>query len=158
LHTFANQAVIAIENTRLFEEVQSRTRELARSVNELESLGKVSQAVNSSLELDKVLPTILEHACAMSYAGGGTIYVFEKISGEFWLAAAHNMSDEHIAMVRAHPIRLNSVVVGDCASRREAVQIVILALLRPHRWSLRTGVRAVLAVPLLHQAEVVGVR
>src|SRR5262249_41873704 len=63
LQTFADQAVIAIENTRLFEAEQASKRELARSVEELESLGKVSQAVNSSLELDKVLPTILEHAC-----------------------------------------------------------------------------------------------
>ena len=43
----------------------------------------MSQAVNSSLELDKVLPTILEHACAMSYAGGGTVYVFDKTPVSF---------------------------------------------------------------------------
>jgi len=160
LQTFADQAIIAIENTRLFEQVQERTRELARSVEELESLGTVSQAVNSSLELDKVLPTILEHACAMSYAGGGTIYVFEKTSGEFRLAAAHNMSDEHIAMVRAQPMRVSSVVVGECAARREAVQIGDLTTAAPQPLLdilLRTGVRAVLAVPLLHQEEVLGV-
>ena len=46
--TFADQAVIAIENTRLFEEVQARTEELARSVEELRALGEVSQAVNST--------------------------------------------------------------------------------------------------------------
>jgi hypothetical protein len=55
------------------------------------------------------LPTILEHACAMSSAGGGTVYVFDKTNSEFRLAAAHNMSDEHIAMVRAQPMRLNSL-------------------------------------------------
>ena len=53
--TFADQAVIAIENVRLFDEVQARTRELARSVSELETLGEVSQAVNSTLELQAVL-------------------------------------------------------------------------------------------------------
>src|SRR5262249_5323090 len=83
LQRFADQAVIAIENARLFEAEQASKRELARSVEELESLGKVSQAVNSSLELDKVLATILEHACAMSYAGGGTVYVFDKATSEF---------------------------------------------------------------------------
>src|SRR5262245_52253654 len=158
--TFADQAVIAMENARLFEAEQASKRELARSVEELESLGKVSQAVNSSLELDKVLPTILEHACAMSYAGGGTVYVFDKTTSEFRLAAAHNMSDEHIAMVRAQPMRLNSVVVGDCATRREVVQVADLSNTTPSPLIdilLRTGVRAVLAVPLLHQAEVVGV-
>src|SRR5262249_3945363 len=160
VETFANQAVIAIENTRLFEAEQASKRELARSVEELESLGKVSQAVNSSLELDKVLPTILEHACAMSYAGGGTVYVFDKATSGFRLAAAHNMSDEHIAIVRAQPTHLNSVVVGECATRREVVQVADLSNAAPSPLLdilLRTGVRAVLAVPLLHQAEVVGV-
>src|SRR5262245_9420852 len=160
IESFADQAVIAIENSRLFEAEQASKRELARSVEELESLGKVSQAVNSSLELDKVLPTILEHACAMSYAGGGTVYVFDKTTGEFRLAAAHNMSDEHIAMVRAQPMRLNSAVVGDCATRREVVQVAELSSAAPSPLLdilVRTGVRAVLAVPLLHQAEVVGV-
>ena len=160
VESFADQAVIAIENSRLFEAEQASKRELARSVEELESLGKVSQAVNSSLELDKVLPTILEHACAMSYAGGGTVYVFDKTTSEFRLAAAHNMSDEHIAMVRAQPMRLNSVVVGECATRREVVQVADLSNAAPSPMLdilLRTGVRAVLAVPLLHQAEVVGV-
>jgi signal transduction histidine kinase len=160
VNTFADQAVIAIENTRLFEAEQASKRELARSVEELESLGKVSRAVNSSLELDKVLPTILEHACAMSYAGGGTVYVFDKTTSGFRLAAAHNMSDEHVAMVRAQPMRLNSVVVGECATRREVVQVADLSSAPPSPLLdilLRTGVRAVLAVPLLHQAEVVGV-
>jgi GAF domain-containing protein len=44
LTTFADQAVIAIENVRLFDEVQARTRELAQSVEELQALGEVSQA------------------------------------------------------------------------------------------------------------------
>jgi GAF domain-containing protein len=127
--------MIAIENVRLFEEVQSRTRQLARSVEELRSLGEVSQAVNSSLELAKVLPTILKHACAMTYAGGGTIYVFDNASGQFWLEAGHNMSEEHIARVRAQPIRVGDSVVGECAARRSAVQITDLALAHLPRFS-----------------------
>ena len=57
--TFADQAVIAIENVRLFDEVQARTTELARSVEELRALGEVSQAVNSTLDLETVLATIV---------------------------------------------------------------------------------------------------
>ena len=60
--TFADQAVIAIENVRLFEEVQTRTRELAQSVGELQALGEVSQAVNSTLDLETVLTTIVGRA------------------------------------------------------------------------------------------------
>src|SRR6266702_3193430 len=55
LETFADQAVIAIENARLFDEVQARTQELARSVEELRALGEVTQAVNSTLDLETVL-------------------------------------------------------------------------------------------------------
>src|SRR5262244_4129081 len=57
VETFADQAAIAIENVRLFDEVQARTRELAQSVEELQALGEVSQAVNSTLDLQTVLST-----------------------------------------------------------------------------------------------------
>ena len=55
LETFADQAVIAIENVRLFQELEARTRELAQSVGELRALGEVGQAVSSTLELETVL-------------------------------------------------------------------------------------------------------
>ena len=55
LETFADQAVIAIENVRLFQELEARTRELARSVGELKALGEVGQAVSSTLDLETVL-------------------------------------------------------------------------------------------------------
>src|SRR5262249_9679067 len=59
LTTFARQAVIAIQNVRLFDEVQARTRELAQSVEELRALGEVTHAVNSTLDLQTVLTTII---------------------------------------------------------------------------------------------------
>ena len=62
LQTFADQAVIAIENTRLFNELQARTAELGRSVEELQALGEVGQAVSSTLDLDTVLDTIISRA------------------------------------------------------------------------------------------------
>ena len=64
LKTFADQAVIAIENARLFDEVQLRTRELARSVQELQALGEVGRAVSSTLDLKVVLKTIVDRAVA----------------------------------------------------------------------------------------------
>src|SRR5262249_6068881 len=66
LKTFADQAVIAIENVRLFQELEARTRELGRSVGELKALGDVSQAVSSTLELETVLATIVSHAVQLS--------------------------------------------------------------------------------------------
>ena len=76
--TFADQAVIAIENVRLFDEVQARTRELAQSVDELRALGEVSQAVNSTLDLETVLTTIVGRAAQLSRTDAGAIYVFDE--------------------------------------------------------------------------------
>src|SRR5262249_20093555 len=56
---FADQAVIAIENVRLFKELEARTAELTRSVDELTALGEVSRALSSTLNLDTVLATIV---------------------------------------------------------------------------------------------------
>src|SRR5215510_12456994 len=58
LTTFADQAVIAIENVRLFQELEARTQDLARSVGELKALGEVGQAVSSTLDLETVLTRI----------------------------------------------------------------------------------------------------
>src|SRR6185295_14009990 len=59
LQTFADQAVIAVENARLFKELEARTGELTRSVDQLTALGEVGRAVSSTLELETVLATIV---------------------------------------------------------------------------------------------------
>src|SRR5262245_42657899 len=74
LQTFADQAVIAIENARLLSELQARTAELTRSVGQLTALGEVGQAVSSTLDLDTVLPTIVGRAVQLSETDGGTIF------------------------------------------------------------------------------------
>jgi signal transduction histidine kinase len=157
--TFADQAVIAIENVRLFEEVQAKTHELSRSVAELQALGEVAQAVSSTLDLKVVLARILEHACAMSDAGSGAIYGFDESSGHFVLQAGHNMIEEHIAAVREHPIRLGESLIGQCAKQRRAMQIDDLTKTPAHplyEMHLKAGVRALLAVPLINQDDVIG--
>ncbi len=77
--TFADQAVIAIENARLFDEVQTRTRELSQSVEELRALGEVSQAINSTLDIEAVLTTIVAKAVQLSATEAGTIYTFDQL-------------------------------------------------------------------------------
>src|SRR4029079_18991891 len=66
VQNFANQAVIAIENARLLTELRQRTDELGRSVGELRALGEVSQTVNSTLDLETVLNTIVAKAVQLS--------------------------------------------------------------------------------------------
>src|SRR5207302_646689 len=78
VETFADQAVIAIENARLFDEVQARSRELAHSVEELRALGEVSQAVNSTLDLETVLSTIVAKAVQLSGTEAGAIHVYSN--------------------------------------------------------------------------------
>src|SRR5262249_44171656 len=119
----------------------------------------VAQVVSSSLELKVVLARILQHACAMSDSGGGAIYVYDKARSQFHLEAGHNMSEELSAAVREHPIRLGESVVGQCVEKRQSVQIDDLTIAPPHplyEMHIWAGVRALLAVPLLRQNEVVG--
>src|SRR4030095_9496272 len=66
METFADQAAIAIENARLLTELQARTGELTRSVEQLTALGDVGRAVSSSLDLDTVLSTIVGRAVQLS--------------------------------------------------------------------------------------------
>ncbi len=113
LTTFADQAVIAIENARLFQEVQARTTELARSVGELQALGEVSKAVNSTLNLDTVLKTIVAKAVQLSGTDAGTIYVFSSTTQQFRLRATFGMSDDLIAAMSDQAIGLNDLGIGD---------------------------------------------
>jgi len=78
LRTFADQAVIAIENVRLFQELQERTRDLARSVEELQALGEVGQAVSSTLDLETVLTTIVSRANQLSGTDAGAIFEYDE--------------------------------------------------------------------------------
>src|SRR5262249_61457208 len=88
LQTFADQAVIAIENTRLFNELQERTGELGRSVEELKALGEVGAAVSSTLDLDTVLTTILTHANQLAGTQAGQIFDYDEEAEELHSRAA----------------------------------------------------------------------
>jgi two-component system, NtrC family, sensor kinase len=159
LETFANQAVIAIENVRLFKELEARTRELGRSVDELKALGEVGQAVSSTLDLQTVLSTIVGRAVELSATDGGAIYEFDEGTEEFHLRATHGMSLELIEAVREARIRLGETAVGRAALNREAVQIPDITA--EAAYSLRdvmerAGFRAFLAVPLLRENRIIG--
>ena len=75
----------------LEQKVETRTRELARSVGELRALGEVSQAVNSTLDLETVLNTIVSKAAQLAGTEAGAIYVYDQSSEEFRLRATYGM-------------------------------------------------------------------
>jgi two-component system, NtrC family, sensor kinase len=162
LETFADQAVIAIENVRLFKELEERTRELVRSVEELRALGEVGQAVSSTLDLQTVLSTIVGHAVQLSGTSGGVIYEYDEGREEFDLRASHRMEEEVFEALKATPVRLGQGATGRAATVRAPVQVS--NILEEHESSAthvrpmlaRLGYRSVLAVPLLREERILG--
>ncbi|HEY1237619.1 MAG TPA: GAF domain-containing protein, partial [Solirubrobacterales bacterium] len=158
LQTFADQAVIAVENVRLFNELQDRTQELTRSVDELRALGEVGQAVSGSLDIESVLTSIVSHAVELSRGDAGTIYEFDETAQVFVPRANYGIGEELVDALRRSHIRLGETVVGQAAAERAAVQIPDLeqAPNYPLLFVLQAGYRALLAVPLLRESRVIG--
>jgi signal transduction histidine kinase len=156
--TFANQAVIAIENVRLFDEVQARTRDLARSVEELRALGEVSRAVNSTLDLETVLSTIVAKAVQLSNTDAGVIYVFDELDQTLRVRATYGLSDELVAAIRGQPTGASDTLHRSIQGR----QPLEIADIRDEPQSpvreiaMRAGFRARLVVPLVGTNRVVG--
>jgi len=157
--TFADQAVIAIKNVLLFDEVQARTRELSQSVEELRALGEVSQAVNSTVDLETVLNTIVAKAAQLSGTEAGTIYVFDDTAQEFHLRATYGMDGAIIAEIKDRHIHIGETAIGQAVEQRIPIQIpdiqddpnsAVLDII------VRAGFRALLIVPLLSADRTVG--
>jgi signal transduction histidine kinase len=161
LQTFADQAVIAIENVRLFQELQARTAELTRSVGELEALGEVGRAISSTLDLETVLATVVARATELAGADGGAIFEFDEGTRAFRLRATDRYPEEFGAILRATPLIYGEGAVGRAAMTREPVVVSDVAeadayTSRVRDALLRAGYRSLLAVPLVSEDEVVG--
>ena len=159
LKTFASQAVLAIDNVRMFEEVQARTRELAQSVEELQALGEVSQAVNSTLDLQTVLSTIVAKAVQLSGTEAGAIYVFDEVQQLFRLRATYGLSEELIAAIEDQHIGASDAIRQVAQDKRpQEIADIREELPSPLREiAMRAGYRARLTVPLVSADKVVGV-
>src|SRR5215813_8841932 len=161
LQTFADQAVIAIENVRLFKELEARTAALTRSVEQLTALGDVGRAVSSSLDLDIVLSTIVGRAVQLSGADGGTIFEYDDVVKEFTARATLNADEGANAAVRATRLRRGEGAVGRMAVTREPFEISDITTEGAYESRIRgamlaSGTRSVLAIPLLHEQQLVG--
>jgi GAF domain-containing protein/anti-sigma regulatory factor (Ser/Thr protein kinase) len=161
LKTFADQAVIAVENVRLFRELEARTRELSRSVQELTALGEVSRAVSATLDVETVLQTVVSHASQLAAADGASIFEYYEATQEFQLRATHAYDPELAAVLQAMPLRMGEGVIGSAAARREPMQIADITREGAYQGRfrevlLRVGYRALLAVPLVREEQVIG--
>jgi signal transduction histidine kinase/CheY-like chemotaxis protein len=150
--TFAAQAAIAIQSVSL-------VHELERSVDRLGALGEVSQAVNSSLDLDEVLTRIVTYAVELSRADGGSIFEFEPATREFALRTCAGTSDACEHALRAIRIPLGETFIGRAALDGVALQSADLDAEPPdpHVEALRShGWRSMVAVPLRREGEILG--
>jgi GAF domain-containing protein/CheY-like chemotaxis protein/HAMP domain-containing protein len=157
--SFANQAVIAIENARLLTELRQRTDELGRSVGELQALGEVSQAVNSTLELETVLSTIVTKAVQLSNTEAGAIYVLDERDREFHLRATYGMDRDLIDALSQRHIGFDESNVTLALANREPIQVADLRDDPPSELNdliLRAGYRARLMAPLFRGTDIVG--
>jgi len=161
LRTFADQAVIAIENTRLFDELQARTAELSRSVEELKALGEVGAAVSSTLDLDTVLTTILTHANTLAGTQAGQIYDYDEITEELRPRATAGYTGELNEVLRRNPLTKGEGVTGLAVVKRQPIQVPDIVIESAYQSRVRdlvlaSGFRAVLAVPLIREDQVLG--
>jgi signal transduction histidine kinase/CheY-like chemotaxis protein len=160
LQTFADQAVIAIQNVRLFKEVEARTAALSKTVGQLTALGEVGQAISSTLDLETVLRTIVSRAVQLAGLDGGSIYEYVEQTEEFHLRATENVDEEYLAVLRNTPVRKGEGVIGRAAQTVEPAQIPdIKETSYPSRLRdafIRAGYRAVLVVPLLRENRIIG--
>ena len=155
----AAQAVIAIENARLLNELRQRTHELGRSVEELRALGEVSQAVNSTLELETVLSTIVGNAVQLSGTEAGAIYVFDDRQREFRLRATYGMDRELIDALAHADMSVNEPNISLILAERDVIHVADLrdeASNEINEITMRAGFRARLIAPLMRREDVIG--
>jgi len=161
LRTFADQAVIAIENVRLFTDLEMRTAQLTRTVGELKALGEVGQAVSSTLDLESVLSTIVSRATQLTGMDGGSIWEYDETREEFYLRATDRLPDALVEVLRATSMRKGEGALGRLAVTGEPVEICDIVDVSSYQSRVREllvqcGYRAVLAVPLLRENHLLG--
>ena len=152
-----NQLILEREKSHRL--IETAHQELTQSVNELRALGEVTQAVNSTLDLEIVLSTIVAKAVQLSGTEAGTIYVFDEANQEFRLRASYGMDDALIAAVKSKHIHMGETVISKAVLQRMPMQIYDVQ----HDPSLpvldvilRAGFRSLLTIPLLGADRVVG--
>jgi GAF domain-containing protein len=160
--TFADQAVIAIENVRLFDEVQARTRDLTESLEQQTATSEVLRVISSSPgELEPVFQTMLDNAVRICEANFGILFRYD---GEvFNTAALVGVPRAYAEFLQSGPHRFEDTPGGRAARTRQVVYVEDLRIMAnagnaPVRKAIELGgVRTAVCVPMLKENESIGV-
>jgi signal transduction histidine kinase/putative methionine-R-sulfoxide reductase with GAF domain len=160
--TFADQAVIALENARLFDEVQARTKELTESLEQQTATSEVLGVISSSPgELEPVFEAMLSNATRLCEARFGILTLY---NGEvFRTVATHNVPLEFAELRKREPFR----PIGTHARLVATKEVVHLADAREDPSYLARdpvvipavelgGIRTLIVVPMLKDNELIG--
>jgi signal transduction histidine kinase/CheY-like chemotaxis protein len=164
LETFGNQAVIAIENVRLFQQLNTRNRELTDALEQQTATSEVLKVISrSSFDLDAVLQTLIEYATRLCSAEQG--FIFRRDDDGYRLAVAYHAAPEFTEWPRAAAIRPgDGTIVGRVALEGRTVQIIDAQCDCEWPGALRDAggisevIRTLLGVPLLREGVPIGVR
>ena len=166
VETFADQAVIAIENVRLFDEVQARTRELSEALEQQTATSEVLGVISSSPgELEPVFQAMLTNATRICEAKFGIMWL--RQGDAFRCGALHNVPPEFAEarrrepVVRAHP----QSPMARAARTKQMVHIADVAVEPAYVEGNRAmvdlvelgGARTILVVPMVKENESIGV-
>ncbi len=159
MQNFAAQAVIAIENTRLLNELRQRTDDLSESLEQQTATAEVLKVISSSPgELKPVFEAILANATRICEASFGSLMLFE---GEaFRRVALHNAPADYLTFSENDPVLpLHShPTLKRVAGTRKSQQIADMRELEPAAPITRLGgARTLINVPMLREDELVGV-
>jgi GAF domain-containing protein len=164
LRTFASQAVIAIENTRLFTELRQRTDDLSESLEQQTATSEVLKVIsNSQGQVEPVFNAMLENATRICEAKFGTLYLFAKDA--FYAAAFHNAPAEFIEARKNRPLYPPpESTLGRAARTKQAAQILDSMQREAYRQrdpfvvagTELGGYRTIVSVPMLKDDELIG--